>query len=66
MAEQTTTQNTQSITMTEAIEMYECMMEAPDLIAYQIAKKQLESSFDIEKSIGFLEFIEKNNIKIEK
>jgi hypothetical protein len=27
-----------------------------EMAAYEIAKKQLESSFDISKSIGFMEF----------
>jgi len=31
--------------------------------ALEIAKMQLESSFCIEKSIGFLEFLKKHNLK---
>tara|TARA_Y100000816_G_scaffold285687_1_gene265670 strand:- start:252 stop:452 length:201 start_codon:yes stop_codon:yes gene_type:complete len=31
--------------------------------ALEIAKKQLESSFCLEKSIGFLEFLKKHNLK---
>ena len=30
--------------------------------ALEIAKKQLESSFCLEKSIGFLEFLKKHNL----
>ena len=53
-----------TITLEEAINQYENSMDEADNIAYNIAKNQLESSFDIEKSIGFLEFIQENNIKI--
>ena len=53
-----------TITLEEAINQYENSMNEADIIAYNIAKNQLESSFDIEKSIGFLEFIQENNIKI--
>lgn len=55
------------VTMTQekAIQYYEESMDEADKIAYQIAVKQLESSFDMTKSIGFLDFIQKQNIKIE-
>ena len=43
------------------IEMYIKQMNPQEKIAYDIAVKNLESSFDIEKSIGFNEFI-KNNL----
>ena len=55
------------VTMTQekAIKYYEESMDEADKIAYQIAVKQLESSFDMTKSIGFLDFIQKQNIKID-
>jgi hypothetical protein len=55
------------VTMTQekAIQYYEESMDEADKIAYQIAVKQLESSFDMTKSIGFLDFIQKQNIKID-
>ena len=47
-----------------AITQYEESMDEANKIAYEIAKKQLESSFDVEKSIGFQEFIKEKNIEI--
>ena len=32
-----------------------------ELLALEIAKKKLESSFDLKKSIGYLEFLRKIN-----
>ena len=58
------TEDSRTMTLEEAINQYEESMDEANIIAYNIAKKQLESSFDIEKSIGFLEFIQENNIKI--
>ena len=37
-------------------------MDSVELAILELAKTQLESSFDIEKSIGFLEFLSKNNV----
>ena len=59
------TETPATITLEEAIKQYEDSMDEANIIAYNIAKTQLESSFDIEKSIGFLKFIQENNIKIE-
>ena len=39
-------------------------LDSVELTILELAKTQLESSFDIEKSIGFLEFLRKNNIQI--
>ena len=47
-----------------AIQQYEESMDVANKTAYEIAKKQLESSFDIEKSIGFQEFIQSQNIEL--
>ena len=51
-----------TMTKTNAFKVYEDSMNEADKIAYKIAIKQLESSFDLEKSIGFLEYIKKQNI----
>ena len=51
---------------TQAIEEYMNNMSDADKIAYNIAVKQLESSFDMVKSIGFMDYINKNNIVIKK
>ncbi len=40
------------------IQEYLKQMSPSEKIAYDIAVKNLESSFDIEKSIGFKEFME--------
>tara|TARA_Y100000992_G_scaffold69024_1_gene43097 strand:+ start:4156 stop:4335 length:180 start_codon:yes stop_codon:yes gene_type:complete len=37
-----------------------------ELIALEIAKRKLESSFDLKKSIGYLEFLKKINDENEK
>ena len=50
------------MTKSDAFKVYEDSMNEADKIAYKIAIKQLESSFDLEKSIGFLEYIKKQNI----
>ena len=50
----------------QAIEEYMNNMSDADKIAYKIAVKQLESSFDMVKSIGFMDYINKNNIVIKK
>ena len=51
---------------TQAIKEYMKNMSDADKIAYNIAIKQLESSFDMVKSIGFMEYIHKNNIVIKR
>ena len=48
----------------ELIDMYISQMDPREQIAHNIAIKNLESSFDISKSIGFLQFIKQNNYKI--
>ena len=53
------------MTEQEAIQLYEESMDEAHKIAYDIAVNQLESSFDMVKSIGFLDFIANHNIKIE-
>lgn len=57
-----TSNDPQQMSKLQAFKTYEDSMNAADKIAYEIAIKQLESSFDLEKSIGFLEFVKNNNI----
>lgn len=45
--------------MKELIEQYIAQLTPSQKIAYEIAKKRLETSFSIEKSIGFIEFLKK-------
>ena len=47
----------------ELIDEYISTMKPHEKIAYDIAVNQLESSFDIEKSIGFMEFIKNKKEK---
>jgi len=37
-----------------------------ELVALEIAKRKLESSFDLKKSIGYLDFLKKTNDENEK
>ena len=39
------------------VEQYIAQLTPSEKIVYDIARKQLESSFSIEKSIGFLEYV---------
>ena len=41
----------------ELVEQYIAQFTPSEKIVYEIARKQLESSFCIEKSIGFLEYV---------
>jgi hypothetical protein len=47
----------------EYIKEYISEFTEQERIVYNIAKEHLESSFDIEKSIGFLEWLEKRQLK---
>ena len=51
-------------TLEELVNLYIENFNVYEKVAYEIAKKNLESSFDIEKSIGFLDFVKKNNYTI--
>ena len=44
------------------IQEYVNSLNEQELIVLEIAKKQLESSFDISKSIGYLNWLNKNNL----
>ena len=48
------------------IEEYKESLSEQERIVLQIAIEHLESSFDIEKSIGFLEWLSKHNEKSNK
>uniref|UniRef100_A0A6C0L0Y7 Uncharacterized protein n=1 Tax=viral metagenome TaxID=1070528 RepID=A0A6C0L0Y7_9ZZZZ len=48
----------------ELLNLYIESMNDYERIAYKIAKNNLESSYDMEKSIGFIEFIKKHNYSI--
>lgn len=49
--------------MRNQIEVYIAQMSESEKIAYSIATKNLESSFDMEKSIGFIEYLQKCSTK---
>ena len=48
------------------IEEYKESLSEQERIVLQIAIEHLESSFDIEKSIGYLEWLSKHNEKSNK
>lgn len=50
----------------ELVQLYLENMNAFERVAYEIAKENLESSYDIEKSIGFLEFVKNNNYLVSE
>lgn len=43
----------------DMVKKYLNSLTKQEKIVYEIAKQHLESSFDIEKSIGYLKFVEK-------
>jgi hypothetical protein len=49
----------QSETTNELLKEYVESFDEKDKIVYEIAKKNLESSFDLEKSLGFKNFLKK-------
>lgn len=53
-------------TMEHAVSQYFATMNEVDLKIYNLARDQLKTSFDLEKSIGFLDYLKQNNIIIEK
>jgi hypothetical protein len=48
----------------ELITMYKDSLSEQEQIVLKIAIEHLESSFDIEKSIGYLEWLKNNNEQI--
>tara|TARA_Y100000389_G_scaffold204619_1_gene258393 strand:+ start:6145 stop:6333 length:189 start_codon:yes stop_codon:yes gene_type:complete len=48
----------------ELIELYINSLNPLEQNAYKIAQTNLESSFDVEKCIGFIEFLKSNNYEI--
>ena len=47
-----------------AIEHYINSLNEMEQLTLEVAKRQLESSFEIHKSIGFLEYVKANKINI--
>ena len=56
--------STLQLTLNIAIEKYKNTLDETELDILKLAKQQLQTSFSIESSIGFLEFIKNNNINI--
>ena len=48
----------------ELLNLYIENFNVYERVAYEIAKINLESSYDMEESIGFIEFLKKNNYTI--
>jgi len=53
-------------TLDELLNLYIENMTCYERVAYEIAKQDLESSYDMEKSIGFIDFVKNNNYSILK
>ena len=49
--------------MDSLLKQYVAQLKPNEKIAMKIAETQLESSFELDKSIGFLTYLNKNNIK---
>ena len=45
------------ISVDKSVEQYIQQMTPLEMVAYEIAKKQLKSSFSIEKSIGYIKYL---------
>lgn len=54
------------ISLDNAINEYIITLDEIELLVLSVAKKQLESSFEIHKSIGFIQFLNDNSYIINK
>ena len=54
-----------AITIEEALEQYVSSLSEIEKLTLEVAKRQLESSFEINKSIGFIKYLKDNNISIK-
>lgn len=52
----------QNIDLEDKIKLYLEQMSDDEKIVLEIAKQQLKSSFNLKKSIGFIEFCQNNNL----
>jgi hypothetical protein len=52
----------QNIDIEHKIKLYLEQMSDDEKIVLEIAKQQLKSSFNLKKSIGFIEFCQNNNL----
>ena len=53
-----------SLSMDDVVLRYISTLNVIELEILELARVQLESSFDIEKSIGFLNYLKKNDIRV--
>ena len=53
------------LTIQEAIQLYIDNLDDIEKLTLEVAKRQLESSFEINKSIGFINYLKDNNITIK-
>jgi len=54
-----------AVTIEEALEQYVSSLNEIEKLTLEVAKRQLESSFEINKSIGFIKYLKDNNISIK-
>jgi len=58
--------NLDMLPLQNALDYYIKSLNNVELIALNVAKQQLGDSFELDKCIGFIEFIKKNKIIISK
>ena len=66
VAQQQTLVANQQTLVAQQIEEYVAQLNSIEKIVLQIAKEHLETSFSIEKSIGFKEWLKKNQMETKK
>ena len=54
----------ETITLENALEKYIKSLDEIEILVLNVAKKQLESSFELHKSIGFIKYLKNNSIII--
>lgn len=57
--------HTDAVTIEQALEQYVSSLSEIEKLTLEVAKRQLESSFEINKSIGFIKYLKDNNISIK-
>jgi hypothetical protein len=54
-----------AVTIEQALEQYVSSLSEIEKLTLEVAKRQLQSSFEINKSIGFIKYLKDNNISIK-
>tara|TARA_B100000902_G_scaffold399823_2_gene472807 strand:- start:1211 stop:1414 length:204 start_codon:yes stop_codon:yes gene_type:complete len=64
MSEKSNDFNTLYLELEIALDNYINSFNNIELLVFDVAKQQLESSFELHKSIGFIKYLKDNNITI--